>query len=77
MVPRFRNADGKFGVKGIEVGEDLEKYVESFRHGMNAHAGSGIGLEGDWSSLCVGLDTVLTSSMIPRASIVERYKNSE
>jgi len=52
--------------KGIEVGgEVLQKYVESFRHGVSPHAGAGIGLE-RVVFLYLGLDNVRKASMFPR-----------
>ena len=51
--------------KGIVVGEGLEKYVESFRHGVSPHAGAGIGLE-RVVFLYLGLDNVRKASMFPR-----------
>jgi aspartyl-tRNA synthetase len=51
--------------KGIEVGGGLQTYVESFRHGVNPHAGAGIGLE-RVVFLYLGLDNVRKASMFPR-----------
>ena len=51
--------------KGIEAGEGLEKYIESFRHGVSPHAGAGIGLE-RVVFLYLGLDNVRKASMFPR-----------
>eukprot|EP00980_Cylindrotheca_fusiformis_P005473 scaffold1169_cov120-Cylindrotheca_fusiformis.AAC.23 len=51
--------------KGIEVGEGLESYIESFRHGVSPHAGAGIGLE-RVVFLYLGLDNVRKASMFPR-----------
>eukprot|EP00970_Alexandrium_tamarense_P019200 scaffold13731_cov207-Alexandrium_tamarense.AAC.3 len=31
--------------KGIEIGDGLKTYIDSFRHGVSPHAGAGIGLE--------------------------------
>jgi aspartyl-tRNA synthetase len=51
--------------KGIEVGDGLSKYVESFRHGVSPHAGAGIGLE-RVVFLYLGLDNIRKASMFPR-----------
>lgn len=51
--------------KGIEPGEGLESYIESFRHGVSPHAGAGIGLE-RVVFLYLGLDNVRKASMFPR-----------
>jgi nondiscriminating aspartyl-tRNA synthetase len=51
--------------KGIEFGEGLQSYVESFRHGVSPHAGAGIGLE-RVVFLYLGLDNVRKASMFPR-----------
>mmetsp|Transcript_40052 Transcript_40052/g.96649 ORF Transcript_40052/g.96649 Transcript_40052/m.96649 type:complete len:601 (-) Transcript_40052:2310-4112(-) len=51
--------------KGIEAGEGLESYIESFRHGVPPHAGAGIGLE-RVVFLYLGLDNVRKASMFPR-----------
>jgi len=51
--------------KGIEVGEGLNSYIESFRHGVSPHAGAGIGLE-RVVFLYLGLDNVRKASMFPR-----------
>ena len=51
--------------KGVEAGEGLKKYVESFRHGVSPHAGAGIGLE-RVVFLYLGLDNVRKASMFPR-----------
>jgi len=51
--------------KGIEAGEGLETYVQSFRHGVSPHAGAGIGLE-RVVFLYLGLDNVRKASMFPR-----------
>jgi aspartyl-tRNA synthetase len=53
--------------KGIVVHDDglLHKYVESFRHGVQPHAGAGIGLE-RVVFLYLGLDNVRKASMFPR-----------
>ena len=51
--------------KGIEMGEGLKTYVESFRHGVSPHAGAGIGLE-RVVFLYLGLDNVRKASMFPR-----------
>jgi len=51
--------------KGIEVGEGLEKYIQSFKHGVPPHAGAGIGLE-RVVFLYLGLDNVRKASMFPR-----------
>lgn len=51
--------------KGIEMGEGLKTYIESFRHGVSPHAGAGIGLE-RVVFLYLGLDNVRKASMFPR-----------
>lgn len=51
--------------KGIELGDGLKTYVESFRHGVSPHAGAGIGLE-RVVFLYLGLDNVRKASMFPR-----------
>ena len=53
--------------KGIDVHDDglLHKYIESFRHGVQPHAGAGIGLE-RVVFLYLGLDNVRKASMFPR-----------
>lgn len=51
--------------KGIEMGDGLKSYVESFRHGVSPHAGAGIGLE-RVVFLYLGLDNVRKASMFPR-----------
>lgn len=51
--------------KGVEAGEGLLTYVESFRHGVSPHAGAGIGLE-RVVFLYLGLDNVRKASMFPR-----------
>lgn len=51
--------------KGIEIGDGLKSYVESFRHGVSPHAGAGIGLE-RVVFLYLGLDNVRKASMFPR-----------
>ncbi|GAX26572.1 aspartyl-tRNA synthetase [Fistulifera solaris] len=51
--------------KGIEPGEGLSAYIESFRHGVSPHAGAGIGLE-RVVFLYLGLDNVRKASMFPR-----------
>lgn len=51
--------------KGVEAGEGLQAYVESFRHGVSPHAGAGIGLE-RVVFLYLGLDNVRKASMFPR-----------
>ena len=53
--------------KGIVVHDDglLHKYIESFRHGVQPHAGAGIGLE-RVVFLYLGLDNVRKASMFPR-----------
>lgn len=51
--------------KGIEAGEGLESYIDSFRHGVFPHAGAGIGLE-RVVFLYLGLDNVRKASMFPR-----------
>lgn len=51
--------------KGVEPGEGLKTYIESFRHGISPHAGAGIGLE-RVVFLYLGLDNVRKASMFPR-----------
>jgi aspartyl-tRNA synthetase len=51
--------------KGIEAGDGLKTYIESFRHGVSPHAGAGIGLE-RVVFLYLGLDNVRKASMFPR-----------
>jgi aspartyl-tRNA synthetase len=51
--------------KGVEPGEGLKSYIESFRHGVCPHAGAGIGLE-RVVFLYLGLDNVRKASMFPR-----------
>jgi len=51
--------------KGIEVGDGLKSYINSFKHGVNPHAGAGIGLE-RVVFLYLGLDNVRKASMFPR-----------
>ena len=51
--------------KGIEAGDGLQIYIESFRHGVSPHAGAGIGLE-RVVFLYLGLDNVRKASMFPR-----------
>lgn len=51
--------------KGIDAGGPLEKYMESFTHGVCPHAGAGIGLE-RVVFLYLGLDNVRKASMFPR-----------
>ena len=51
--------------KGIEAGDGLKSYIESFRHGVSPHAGAGIGLE-RVVFLYLGLDNVRKASMFPR-----------
>ena len=51
--------------KGIEAGEGLKAYLESFRHGVSPHAGAGIGLE-RVVFLYLGLDNIRRASMFPR-----------
>ena len=51
--------------KGIEIGDGLRTYIESFRHGVSPHAGAGIGLE-RVVFLYLGLDNVRKASMFPR-----------
>jgi aspartyl-tRNA synthetase len=51
--------------KGVEPGEGLNAYVESFRHGISPHAGAGIGLE-RVVFLYLGLDNIRKASMFPR-----------
>lgn len=50
--------------KGIESG-GLQPYIDSFKHGVNPHAGAGIGLE-RVVFLYLGLDNVRKASMFPR-----------
>jgi len=53
-------------LKGIhEPGDSLNKYLESFTHGVSPHAGAGIGLE-RVVTLYLGLDNVRKASMFPR-----------
>jgi aspartyl-tRNA synthetase len=51
--------------KGIEAGEGLKSYIQSFRDGVYPHAGAGIGLE-RVVFLYLGLDNVRKASMFPR-----------
>ena len=51
--------------KGVEAGETLQAYMDSFKHGVNPHAGAGIGLE-RVVFLYLGLDNVRKASMFPR-----------
>lgn len=51
--------------KGIEAGDGLTAYIDSFRHGVSPHAGAGIGLE-RVVFLYLGLDNVRKASMFPR-----------
>jgi nondiscriminating aspartyl-tRNA synthetase len=51
--------------KGVEAGDGLKSYVESFKHGVSPHAGAGIGLE-RVVFLYLGLDNVRKASMFPR-----------
>jgi aspartyl-tRNA synthetase len=51
--------------KGIDAGDGLTSYIESFRHGVCPHAGAGIGLE-RVVFLYLGLDNVRKASMFPR-----------
>lgn len=51
--------------KAIELGDGLKTYVESFRHGVNPHAGAGFGLE-RVVFLYLGLDNIRKASMFPR-----------
>eukprot|EP00934_Nitzschia_sp_Nitz4_P002507 Nitzschia sp. Nitz4//scaffold37_size175936//171509//173382//NITZ4_002072-RA/size175936-augustus-gene-0.23-mRNA-1//-1//CDS//3329549866//2497//frame0 len=51
--------------KGIEPGEGLEAYIQSFMDGISPHAGAGIGLE-RVVFLYLGLDNVRKASMFPR-----------
>jgi len=51
--------------KGIEVGDGLNSYINSFKHGVTPHAGAGIGLE-RVVFLYLGLDNVRKASMFPR-----------
>jgi len=51
--------------KGIEAGEGLESYINSFKDGISPHAGAGIGLE-RVVFLYLGLDNVRKASMFPR-----------
>lgn len=55
----------KLQEKGIEPGAGLQAYIDSFRHGVNPHAGAGIGLE-RVVFLYLGLDNVRKASMFPR-----------
>lgn len=51
--------------KGIEAGDGLQSYIQSFRDGVSPHAGAGIGLE-RVVFLYLGLDNVRKASMFPR-----------
>ncbi|KAL3922705.1 MAG: hypothetical protein SGILL_002061 [Bacillariaceae sp.] len=51
--------------KGIEAGDGLKSYVQSFRDGVFPHAGAGIGME-RVVFLYLGLDNVRKASMFPR-----------
>jgi len=51
--------------KGMEAGDGLKTYVDSFRHGVSPHAGAGFGLE-RVVFLYLGLDNVRKASMFPR-----------
>mmetsp|Transcript_4141 Transcript_4141/g.10231 ORF Transcript_4141/g.10231 Transcript_4141/m.10231 type:complete len:649 (-) Transcript_4141:1677-3623(-) len=51
--------------KGVEAGEGLKSYIQSFRDGIYPHAGAGIGLE-RVVFLYLGLDNVRKASMFPR-----------
>jgi len=51
--------------KGVEAGDTLNAYMDSFRHGVSPHAGAGIGLE-RVVFLYLGLDNVRKASMFPR-----------
>mmetsp|Transcript_7717 Transcript_7717/g.11502 ORF Transcript_7717/g.11502 Transcript_7717/m.11502 type:complete len:669 (-) Transcript_7717:498-2504(-) len=51
--------------KGIEAGDGLKSYIDSFKHGVSPHAGAGIGLE-RVVFLYLGLDNVRKASMFPR-----------
>ncbi|KAG7363109.1 aspartate-tRNA ligase [Nitzschia inconspicua] len=51
--------------KGIEAGDGLKSYIQSFRDGVYPHAGAGIGLE-RVVFLYLGLDNVRKASMFPR-----------
>lgn len=51
--------------KGVEPGDTLNAYMDSFRHGVSPHAGAGIGLE-RVVFLYLGLDNVRKASMFPR-----------
>lgn len=51
--------------KGVDPGDGLKSYIESFRHGVSPHAGAGIGLE-RVVFLYLGLDNVRKASMFPR-----------
>lgn len=51
--------------KGVEVGEGLKSYIDSFKDGISPHAGAGIGLE-RVVFLYLGLDNVRKASMFPR-----------
>jgi nondiscriminating aspartyl-tRNA synthetase len=51
--------------KGIEAGEGLQSYINSFKDGISPHAGAGIGLE-RVVFLYLGLDNVRKASMFPR-----------
>ena len=52
--------------KGLDASEGLlVPYIDSFRHGVNPHAGCGIGLE-RVVFLYLGLDNVRKASLFPR-----------
>jgi aspartyl/asparaginyl-tRNA synthetase len=51
--------------KGIEAGDGLASYINSFKDGISPHAGAGIGLE-RVVFLYLGLDNVRKASMFPR-----------
>mmetsp|Transcript_57175 Transcript_57175/g.170441 ORF Transcript_57175/g.170441 Transcript_57175/m.170441 type:complete len:637 (-) Transcript_57175:564-2474(-) len=51
--------------KGIEAGDGLKAYMESFRHGVSPHAGAGFGME-RVVFYYLGLDNVRKASMFPR-----------
>jgi aspartyl-tRNA synthetase len=53
------------GIDQKEAGASLASYIESFQHGVNPHAGAGIGLE-RVVFLYLGLDNVRQASMFPR-----------
>jgi aspartyl-tRNA synthetase len=53
------------GIAPDAAGASLQSYIQSFQHGVNPHAGAGIGLE-RVVFLYLGLDNVRQASMFPR-----------